>query len=328
MSISFEHPWFLILLLPLLAWVSWYVLVFPEKRIRIALSYDPDKIQKGGNISVFLRGLPIVFRIVSIAFWILALARPQSAGELLLREDAGIDIALLLDTSASMETEDFKPNRLEVAKTVSQEFIQSRPADRIGLILFAEDAFTYSPLTLDHALLTQLISTLQMGILPKEGTALGAGIAAGINRMEDSKSLSKIMILITDGANNRGKLDPLNATRLAANRGIRIYTVGVGQEEFLVKDPLKGVVNQKTDLDIKTMEQIAQISGGKFFRATEPEMLRKVFDEINTLEKSLSMGEDDRRVEDRYPLFVKIGIILFGLSLLFQLLSWYNPLEE
>lgn len=328
MNISFEHPWFLLLLIPLLAWVSWIILIFPEKRLRIALSYDPEKLQKGGSIASILRVFPIAARVLGIAFFILALSRPQSAGELLIREDAGIDIALLLDTSASMETEDFKPNRLEVAKSVSQEFILSRPADRIGLILFAEDAFTYAPLTLDHSLLTQLISTLQMGILPKEGTALGAAIAVGINRLEDSKSISKIMILLTDGANNRGKLDPLNAARLAANRGIRVYTIGVGQEEFLVKDPSKGIVNQKTDLDIKTMQQIAEISGGKFFRATEPEMLRKVFDEIYALEKSLSMGENDRRVEDRYPLFIKIGLVLFGLSLLFQLISWYNPLEE
>lgn len=328
MSISFEHPWFLLLLLPLFGWVSWLILVYPEKRLRIALSYDPEKLQKGGSIASILRVFPITARVLALTCLILALSRPQSAGELLIREDAGIDIALLLDTSASMETEDFKPNRLDVAKTVSQEFIQSRPADRIGLILFAEDAFTYAPLTLDHSLLTQLINTLQMGILPKEGTAVGAAIAAGINRLEDSKSISKIMIMITDGANNRGKLDPLNAARLAANRGIRIYTIGVGQEEFLVKDPTKGIVNQKTDLDIKTMEQIAQISGGRFFRATDPEILHRVFEEINSLEKSLSMGENDRRVEDRYPLFIKIGLILFGLSLLFQLFSWYNPLEE
>lgn len=328
MNLTFEHPWFLLLLLPLLGWVSWFLLVYPEKRLRISLSYDPEIIQKRGSINSILRWLPISVRILAISCWILALARPQSAGELLLREDSGIDISLILDTSASMETEDFEPNRLEAAKQVCKEFIQARPSDRINLVIFAEDAFTYAPLTMDHDLLLQLLEQLKIGILPKEGTAMGSAIAVSINRFEESKSISKIIILVTDGANNRGKLDPLNSARLAASRGIRIYTVGVGKEEFLVKEPGKGLVTQKTDLDIQTLQKISTLTGGNFYRASEPQMLTKVFNEINQLEKSLSAGENDRRVEDQYPFFIKAGLVLFLLSLVFQLLSWYNPLEE
>lgn len=327
-SFTFADPWFLILLLPLLGWTAWYILVYPTKRLRLSLSYDPGKLHSGKLSLQFLRWLPVILRVLTLVCWILALARPQSAGELRLREEDGIDILLSLDVSASMETEDFLPNRLEVAKSVSKEFIQGRPQDRFGLIVFAEDAFTYVPLTMDHDLLQNLISQIKPGIMPKQGTAVGSAISAGINRFQDSEGMTKIMIILTDGASNRGKIDPLNAARLAANRGIRVYTVGVGKESFTVQDPTRGNVTQQTDLDIPTLQQVSEITGARFFRANSPEALQDIFVSINELEKNVFASENDRRIEDRYPFFIKAGFLLITLSLIFQVLSWYNPLEE
>lgn len=321
MNWTFAQPWFLLLLLVLAGMLVWYAWIYPARRLRIALSYPPEKAGASSTLAPLLRWMPIITRYLSIACWIIALARPQSAGELLIREEEGIDLMLLFDTSASMEAEDFQPNRLEAAKTVTRDFIQGRPQDRIGLIVFAEDAFTYAPLTLDHDLLDGLLLNLKTGILPKEGTALGSAIAAGINRLADTKSPSRVLIVITDGASNRGKLDPLTASRLAAARGIRIYTIGVGEES-------SSDSNGQTNLDLTTLREIATITGGQFFRASDPNALTSVFQEIDLLERNPLAGENDRRVEDRYPFFIKAGLILFAFSLLFQFLSWYNPLEE
>jgi Ca-activated chloride channel family protein len=328
MSLTFAHPWFLILLLPLMGWLAWYILYYPGKRLRLALSYDPEKLRGGRPSLHLLRWLPVILKVLAIAFWILALARPQSAGELRIREEDGIDILLLLDVSASMETEDFQPSRLETAKSVCSDFVQARPQDRIGLVLFAENAFTYVPLTLDHDLLRQLISQIQPGIMPKQGTAVGSAISAGINRFQDSESITKVMILITDGASNRGKIDPLNSARLAANKGIRVYTIGVGKESFTVRDPAKGMITQQTDLDVPALQQVSEITGAQFYRADSPQALEDIFESIHALEKNIFASENDRRIEDRYPLFIKTGLVLFALSLVFQIFSWYNPLEE
>lgn len=328
MTDYFAHPWFLLLLIFPVGWILWYFLIFPEKRLRIPMSYDPARFQKNNFVFSWMRIIPPVFKTLAMILCIMALARPQAAGELILKDEEGIDILLLLDTSGSMETEDFDPNRLEVAKEVALRFIQGRTHDRIGMVLFAEDAFSYAPLTLDHKLLESLIAQINSGILPKQGTAMGSAIAVGINRMQLTQGLSKVMILVTDGASNRGKIEPITAAQLASDRGIRIYTIGVGMEEFTVAIPGLGVQKQKTDLDEPTLKQIADITGGQFFRAQDPQSLEKVFNQISALEKNISPEENDRTVEDLYPLYLKAGIILLIAALLFQWLAWYNPLEE
>jgi Ca-activated chloride channel homolog len=324
----FSEPlWLLLSLLPLF-WFIWYLFIFPSRRLRIAVSYDPNRFGGGSSIRSAARLLPVILKNLAILCWILALSRPQSVGDVFTEEKSASDILLLIDVSASMETEDIKPTRLKAAQLVAGKFISQRTDDRIGIILFAEDAFSYTPLTHDTKFLIQQIEDIYPGILPKNGTALGSAIATGINRVRNAGSASKVMIILTDGAGNRGEIDPITAAQLTTEYGIRIYTVGIGREEFTVKDPVKGIIQQKTDLDEPLLREIAGIGSGKFFRATDAESLEAVFNEIHQLEKSIFQTESDRIAKEEYPTFIIAGLIFFCLALILQALNIYNPLEE
>ena len=232
---------------------------------------------------------------------------------------------LLLDTSNSMEETDFSPNRLEVAKRTAISFIAGRKDDRIGVVLFAADALSYAPLMLDYDLVRKMIQSIEFNIMPGQGTAIGSAISVGINRMRDSETTSKIMILMTDGANNRGEIPPLTAAKLAKMFRIRIYSVGIGSPALPGKN---AGPNSSPGLDEKSLQQIAEITGGTYFHAANPESLQNIFQQISQLETVQIHDEVFREITDHYPRFLKIAIVLLIASFALMLTFMYNPLEQ
>jgi Ca-activated chloride channel family protein len=236
-----------------------------------------------------LRHVPAVLRLGALSLLIVALARPQivSGGEEIYTE--GIDIVLLLDISGSMLAEDFQPNRIEAAKDVAQKFVDGRSNDRIGLIIFAGQSFTQCPMTLDYRVLKSLLRTVKPGMV-EDGTAIGMGIAQGVNRVKDSEAKSKVMILLTDGVNNRGEIDPLTATQLAQTFGVRIYTIGVGtvgEAPYPVQTPFgTRYRNIPVDVDEETLQTIADMTEGLYYRATNNRALERIYAEIDRMEKT------------------------------------------
>jgi Ca-activated chloride channel homolog len=233
--------------------------------------------------------LPFLLRILAICSLIIALARPQLRNDQQLVNGQGIDIVLCLDISGSMLAQDFSPNRMEAAKNVASEFIDNRPADRIGLVIFSGESFTMCPLTTDRSVLKSQLYSVESGLL-EDGTAIGSGLATGVERLKSSPSKSKVIILLTDGENNGGLIDPNTAKEIAKSVGVRVYTVGVGTEGFApvpVQTP-GGVVMQreKVSIDEKLLTQIATETGGKYFRAKDNESLRNIYTAIDKLEKS------------------------------------------
>jgi len=286
---SFGNPEFLWLLLavPPLAVYYWR-----RSRNRVVnLQYSSLKPFENSGLSLRerLQHVPVALRLLALACLILALARPQSvlSSENIVTE--GIDIVLVLDISGSMLAEDFSPNRLAAAKDVASDFIQGRSNDRIGLVIFSAESFTQCPLTTDYVVLRNLLREVKNGMIA-DGTAIGRAIANGVNRLKESKAKSRVMILLTDGVNNRGEIDPITAAKVAATYGIRVYTVGVGAEgeaPFPVQTPF-GIRRQlmKVDLDEKTLTAVSNMTGGQYFRATDNRKLKAIYAEIDKLERT------------------------------------------
>lgn len=304
----------------------WYFIWYSPRRVVVPLSYDPSDLQKQGLNWSWLRFIPILLLNAGLLLCVYALMRPQTSLETTQRYSEGIDIMLLLDTSGSMETEDFSPNRLEVAKDNAIKFIEGRVDDRIGLVVFAEDAFSYAPLTLDYELLKKQISAIKSKMMPNKGTAIGSAIAIGINRMMDSDSKSRVMILMTDGASNRGQLEPALAARLARKRGIKIYSIGIGKKTFTQQTAF-GPQTVKSDLDEEALQEIADITGGLFFRSTDESGLETIFSKISQMEKTEILEETSKDVTDKYPQFLLWGIILLVAGFLLMGTFLFNPLE-
>jgi Ca-activated chloride channel homolog len=323
---EFRSPEFLLLLLVIPVYLFWYYWWYDPRRLIVMLSYDPKKVSPKRFNWAFLRAIPQILGILSVMMMIIALARPISGNVIDKRYSTGIDIMLLLDTSGSMETDDFRPNRLEVAKETALKFIEGRSFDRIGMVVFAEDAFSYAPLTLDYNLLQQQIKSITTGIMPKEGTAVGSAISVGINRLKESKTPSKIMILLTDGASNRGQIDPATAAQLAARNNIKIYTIGIGKPEFQ-KQTAFGVQTIKSDCDEPSLKNIAEVTGGQFFRSTDRKSLETIFDKISKMEK-VEIQEEIRREEvDLYAPILLLALIVFAFTMLLMVTFIHNPLE-
>ncbi|MGH9321713.1 MAG: vWA domain-containing protein [Vicinamibacteria bacterium] len=286
----FVYPWCLLALsvVP--------VLIYWRRRHRYrepALRFSEVSRLEGLTPSLWTRlaWLPFATRMLAVALLVVALARPQkgAAGEEIVAE--GVDIMLVIDISTSMLAEDFRPNnRLHVAKEVVADFIKRRDNDRLGMIVFARHALTKTPLTLDHDILLTQLESVEIGSVP-DGTAIGNAIASGVNRLKGSDAKSRLMILLTDGENTAGEVDPVTASRLAKTFGIKVYTVGVGRGglvPFPFRDPLYGVVYQNVEIPIdeQNLNQIANTTGGRFFRARDAESLKAVYDEIDTLERT------------------------------------------
>ena len=250
-----------------------------------------------------------------LALFVLALARPQRVNSEREHETKGIDIIISLDLSGSMLAEDFKPeNRLAVAKQEAANFIRGRENDRIGLVVFAREAFTQCPLTLDYDILTSLLNEVQIGMIP-DGTAIGMGLATAVNRLRESDAKSRVVILITDGENNAGKIDPVTAAGLAQSFGIKVYTIGVGRGglvPFPINDPLFGkrYVQAKVDIDEFVLKRIADITGGVFFRARDPESLSEIYSRINELEKTEVKVREYKSFDELFSYFLIPALLL------------------
>ena len=257
-----------------------------------------------------------VLRVITILLLILALARPQSSkGDESITTE-GIDIVMTLDVSGSMQAEDFKPNRLEAVKKVAAEFIRGRKNDRIGLVIFAGHSVTQAPLTLDYEVLLSLLDSVKIGMLQEDGTAIGMAIANSVNRLRNSQAKSRVIILLTDGVNNKGEIDPLTAANLAKAMNFKIYTIGAGSKGkafITVNDPMFGKrrVQIQADLDEKTLQEVADMTGGKYFRATDAESLANIYEEIEQLEKSKIAVKQYKEYVELFPYlaYVALGLL-------------------
>lgn len=290
-NITFVHPWYLLglVLVPLLA--AWWLWRYRKQDAAVQHSDIAVFDGMGKSLRVRLRWLPYALRCVAVGAMVVALARPQSS---LSRQEMtveGIDIVMAMDISGSMLAEDFRPNRLEAAKKVAAEFIERRKSDRMGLVVFAGQAFTQVPLTVDHHVLLQQLGSVKSGVV-RDGTALGDGLATAINRIKDSEAKSKVIILLTDGVNNQGSVDPMSAAEICKLYGIRLYTIGVGslgKAPYPFRDQMGRVHYQNIDVEIDEplMRQMAETTDdGRYFRATNRKALQEIFSQIDEMEKS------------------------------------------
>ena len=284
------YLWLLTLLVPMIGYYVWRTL---QGGASIQISSVAGVVRAPRTVRYYLRHLPFALRAAAFALLVVALARPQDVEQNVRTNTEGIDIMLAIDVSGSMLARDFKPDRITAAKEVAGSFVADRYGDRIGLVVFAAEAFTQSPLTTDQSTLQTLLARIRSGLIDDSGTAIGNGLATAINRLRESEAKSKVIILLTDGVNNRGQIAPMTAAEIARAQGIRVYTIGVGTEGTapypavdIYGQPTGDVVMAKVEIDEKTLGAMADLTGGKYFRATDNAKLKAIYDEINQLEKS------------------------------------------
>ena len=286
----FASPYYLWLLALTVPMIAYYVWRARQGGAAIQISTVEGVLRAPKSVRYYLRHLPFVLRTAAYALLVVALARPQGIEQNVRTSTEGIDIMLSIDVSGSMLARDFKPDRITAAKEVAASFISDRVGDRLGLVVFAGEAFTQSPLTTDQSTLQTLLARIRSGLI-EDGTAIGNGLATAINRLRESEAKSKVIILLTDGINNRGEIAPMTAAEIARAQGIRVYTIGVGSRgtaPYPAVDMFGNMtfINQKVEIDEKTLTEIARLTGGRYFRATDKEKLQAIYDEINQLEKS------------------------------------------
>jgi Ca-activated chloride channel family protein len=318
-DVTFAYPWMFYFLAVIPVMIFWYW-KFSRKK-EPSITYSSLKVFDGMPVSwkERLRHIPFVLRCLAIALLIVALARPQSfsSGQNVTTE--GIDIVMALDISGSMISEDLKPNRVEAAKNVVERFIDGRPNDRIGLVVFSRQAFTQCPITIDHGVLVSLLRKVGPGMVA-DGTAIGNGIADAVGRLKDSKARSRVIILLTDGVNNAGEIDPLTAADIAKTYGIRVYAVGVGTEgqaPYPVQTPF-GVRYQMmpVEIDEALLKTIAETTGGMYFRATDNSALKNIYNKIDKLEKSRIEVTSYHNAAELFSDWLNAGFVLILLELL------------
>lgn len=267
------------------------------------------------------------FRILALSALIIILARPQSTDKWETRKTEGVDIVIALDISGSMLAEDFKPNRIDAAKEIGMEFVSSRPDDRMGLVVFAGESFTQCPLTIDHGVLMNLFSEVKSGWI-EDGTAIGMGLATAVNRLKDSKAVSKVIILLTDGVNNMGNVSPVAAAEFAVEYGIRVYTVGIGKNgmaPYPFQTPF-GIQYQNVEvkIDEDVLKKIAEQTGGKYFRATDNERLREIYKEIDSLEKTQLEVRSYSQPREEFGIIMIIALAFLALEQILGLTIFKN----
>ena len=312
-GIEFANPGFFWLLLLVPAMLGWYI--WRKQFLYGSLSVSAVKgfSLPAKSTAVKLRHSGIILRSLSLIALIVALARPQSALSWQNSTTEGIDIMIASDISGSMLAEDFKPNRLEAGKNIAIDFIKDRPDDRIGLVIFSGESFTQCPLTIDHDVLINLFSAIKNGMV-EDGTAIGMGLATAVNRLKDSEVKSKVVILLTDGSSNAGSIPPITAAEIARQFNVRVYTVGIGKKGFApypVQTPM-GIQYQNlpVDVDEATLTKIANITGGKYFRATDNEKLKSIYEQIDRLEKAkIDVTQYHKKTESFLPLAI-IALLL------------------
>lgn len=318
---------YLLLLLLLIPYILWYLLYSKKSEPAMTMSdtfayqYAPRSLRQQ------LVWLPAVLRMLVFALVVLCLARPQTHSSWGKRTTEGIDIMLAMDVSTSMLGQDLKPNRIEASKAVAAEFIADREDDNIGLTVFAGEAYTQCPLTTDHTSLLNMLANIRTDIaatgLISDGTAIGMGLVNAINRLKESKAKSKVVILLTDGSNNMGDISPLTAAQIAKSLGMRVYTIAVGTTG-VVKYPIQvgGVtqyINRRGDLDTETLQKIAQMTDGQFYRATSRAELKKIYGDIDQLEKSKIDVKHFSKRYDAYQPFALAAVLLLTIEILLRI---------
>ena len=318
---EFAHPSYLYLLLLLIPLIAWYIVKLSHTQASFKLASTDAFKEMPRTLKVYMRHLPFVLRVIAIALVIIVLARPQSINQWQETESQGIDIVLAVDISGSMLAQDLTPDRLTAAKKVASEFVTDRSGDKIGLVIFAGESFTQCPLTTDHKVLLNLLNEVKYGMV-EDGTAIGLGIATSVNRLKDSESESKVIILLTDGTNNRGQISPLTAADLARSYGIRVYTIGVGTQGVAptpVQTPFGiKIQNVEVDIDEKTLTEIATITGGQYFRAEDNESLSNIYHEIDDMEKYLIKVQNVTRKKELYLPFALLALSLIFIELILR----------
>ena len=319
--ITFANPYYFILLVLPVLMVVWHFL--RSRGAEAALTYASTEplSRPVRTVRTMLVHLPMALRVLSVVAVIICLARPQTSNALREREVEGIDIILTMDISTSMLAQDFRPNRFEAAKDVACQFVSGRESDNIGFVIFAAESFTQVPMTTDKAAIVNAIQTIEMGSL-EDGTAIGDGIATSINRIKEGKAKSKSIILLTDGSNNTGVVAPLTAADIAKEKGIKIYTIGVGSNGsalYPVGTNMYGRMEYQrlpVVIDEATLKNIAKTTGGKYFRATNKNVLKEVFKEIDALEKTQMDVRNFSKTEDYYMPWALLLLALVAFDIL------------
>ncbi|MEQ8623713.1 MAG: VWA domain-containing protein [Vicingaceae bacterium] len=315
-EIQFANPelFLLFALIPLL--IVAYIFRLRKNKATVRISSFSFLPNTSSDFKVWGRHLPFALSLIALSFLFIAIARPQSSLSWQDVTTEGIDIIITMDISGSMLAEDLKPNRLEASKNVALEFISSRPNDRIGLVTFSGESFTQSPLTTDHAVLKNLFKDVKNGMI-EDGTAIGLGLATAVNRLRDSDAKSKVVILLTDGFNTKGSVPPLTAAEIAREFGVRVYTIGLGTNgmapyPFKTRFGTTSYQNVEVKIDEPTMREIAKMTGGKYYRATNNRSLKAIYEEIDQLEKSkIEVTEYRKKSEEFFPFaLIALGFVL------------------
>jgi Ca-activated chloride channel homolog len=320
-GLEFAQPGFFWLLIVVPLMVTWYILRETKLQGSLGVSASKGFSFQTSSLIPRLRHSALVLRCLATIFLIVALARPQTSLSWQNSTTEGIDIMIASDISGSMLAEDFTPNRLEAGKNIAINFIENRPDDRIGLVIFSGESFTQCPLTIDHDVLINLYHDVKNGMID-DGTAIGMGLATAVNRLKDSESKSKVVILLTDGSNNTGSIPPITAAEIAKQFNIRVYTFGIGTHGFApypVVTPY-GVQYQKmpVDVDEGTLTKIANITGGKYFRATDNRTLKNIYEQIDKLEKAkIDVTQYHKKTELFLP-FALIALLFLMLEFIFK----------
>ena len=314
-----EFFW-LLLMLPLL--IVWYWFRYNKSNAELRVSGLEVYNDIPQSFKVWFIHILFVLRLIVLTLLIIALARPQSVSSKQNIHIEGIDIVMALDVSGSMLARDFKPDRLEAAKDVAKEFIAKRSNDRVALVIFSGEAFTQVPLTTDHTMISNLFREVKSGMI-EDGTAIGDGLATAVSRLQDSEAISKVIILLTDGVNNSGSVDPLSAAEIAKMFGIRVYTIGVGSRGYAPYpvQTMYGIQMQQMEVQIdeELLQQIAQQTDGRYFRAENNSKLREIYDEIDKLEKSKIDVQEFKR---KHEMFLPFALLAIGLLIIEILLRY------
>ncbi len=326
-GLTFKNPELFYLLLVIIPMAAWYIFRQKRNTASIQVSSTASLFKAPKTIRHYLRHLVFILQMVALAFFVVVLARPQSSQSWENVTTEGIDIVITLDISSSMLARDFAPDRLEAAKKVAMEFISGREHDRMGLVVFSGEAFTQCPLTTDRAVLLNLFKDIKSGMI-EDGTAIGNGLATAVNRIKDSEAVSRVIILLTDGENNRGEVAPMTAAEIAKTFGIRVYTIGVGSmgtAPYPVQTPFGTELREmEVKIDEPLLTQMAEVTGGKYFRATGNKKLEEIYKEIDKLEKSkIDVQQFSRRSEEFLP-FAIAGILFLLASLFLRVTIFRN----
>jgi Ca-activated chloride channel homolog len=315
------NPSYLYLLLLIVPAVVWYILKRKKRyaTLQVSSSYPFEGLKHSWKDH--LEHLPFFLKMVAFVLIVVVLARPQSSNSWQNVSTEGINIVIAVDISSSMLAEDLKPNRLDAAKNVASAFISGRPNDNIGLVVFSAESFTQCPLTTDHAVLLNLFGSIKSGMI-EDGTAIGLGLANAVNRIKDSQAKSKVIILLTDGSNNRGDIDPITAAQIAKTFGIRVYTIGIGTNGMAPYpfQTANGVQyeNIQVDMDEAPLRQIARITGGEYYRATNTNKLKGIYKEIDKLEKTKMRVHEYSKKNEEYRDFALAALLLLLMEVLLK----------